>query len=82
MLLKNLIKNLLKKKKIIVRDYPSTVNKLKRLYIFAIKGNKLNGEKYIKEAIKNGAIAIICSENCKYFDKKVPIIKTSNIRYF
>ena len=84
MLLKNLIKNFLKKKKkIIVRGLSINSKQIKKGFIFfAIKGNKLNGEKYIKEAIKNGAIAIICSKNCKYFDKKVPIIKTSNIRYF
>ena len=78
----NLIKNL-PKEKIIVRGLSINSKQIKKGFIFlAIKGNKLNGEKYIKEAIKNGAIAIICSKNCKYFDKKVPIIKTSNIRYF
>ena len=49
MLLKNLISNIPKRrKKIKIRGLASDSNKIKKGYIFfAIKGNKLDGEKYI-----------------------------------
>ena len=47
---------------------------------FAIKGNKINGEKFINDAITRGAHAVVCSKKCKYRNKKIPIIKTSKIR--
>ena len=84
MLLKKLIKNLSKdKQNVTVRGLASNSKKVKRIFFFAIKGNKLNGEKYIDEAIKNGAIVIICAKNCKFKskNKKINVIKTSNIRY-
>ena len=86
MLLKKLIKNLSKDKhNISIKGLASNSKKVKKNYIFfAINGNKLNGEKYIDEAIKNGAIIIVCAKNCKFKtkNKKIYVIKTSNIRYF
>ena len=71
MLLKKLIKNLpQEKQKITVKGLTTSSKKVKKNFIFfAIKGNKFNGEKFIHEAIDNGAIVIICSNNCKYKNK-------------
>ena len=83
MLLKNLIKDISKdKKNTIISGLSTNSNEIKKNYIFfAIKGNKFNGEKYIKKAIKKGASVIICSKNCKFKDKKIIVIKTQNIRF-
>lgn len=35
---------------------------------FAIKGEHLNGQDYIPEAVKNGAVAVVCSEPIKPID--------------
>ncbi len=82
MFLEKIIKNPQKeKKKIRVKGLEINSKKIKKGYIFfAIKGQKFNGEKFINEAIKNGAIAIVCAKNCKYKNKKIPIIKTNKIR--
>ena len=82
MLLKKLIKKYYsKKKKIKIKGLSINSKKIKKGYIFfAIKGNKTNGEKFIKEAVSNGAAAIICSEKCKYTSKHIPIIKTKSVR--
>ncbi len=84
MLLKNLIKNIPKKKgKITIKGLSTNSKEVKNGYIFfAIKGNKVNGENYINEAIINGATVIVCSHNCKYKNKKIYIIKKKNIRFF
>ena len=83
MLLKTLIKNLPKeKKKIKISGLAINSKKVKKDYIFfAIKGDQFNGEKFINEAINNGASVIICSKKCKYSNKSIFILKTSNIRY-
>ncbi len=83
MLLKNLIKNISSDKKNIVVSGISTNSKeVKKNYIFfAIKGNKLNGEKFIKDAIYKGASVIVCSKKCKFKDKNILIIKTNEIRH-
>ena len=83
MLLKDLIKNLPEEtKKNRVRGLSIDSKKIKQGFIFfAIKGKKFNGEKYINEAIKKGSIAIVCSKTCNFKSKKIPIIKTSNVRY-
>ena len=83
MLLKNLIKNISKdKKNTIISGLSTNSNEVKRNYIFfAIKGNRLNGEKYIKKAIEKGASVIVCSKNCKFKDKKILIVRTQNIRF-
>ena len=84
MLLKNLIENLpSKKKNIEVKGLAINSKKVKKNFIFfAIKGNKINGEKYINEAINKGATVIICSKNCKFKNKKILIIKTLDVRFY
>ena len=83
MLLKNLIKDVPNDKKNIVISGLSTNSKeIKKNHIFfAIKGNKLNGENFIQDAINKGASVIICSKGCKFINKDILIIKTKNIRY-
>ena len=68
MFLKNLIKNLPQNKKNIqVQGLATNSKNVKKNFIFfAIRGHKINGERYIDEAISRGAIAIICSNKCKY----------------
>ena len=82
MLLKKLINNLPKdKKKIKIKGLSTNSKEVKKGYIFfAVKGNRNNGEKFIKEAINKGASAIICSNNCKYKNEKIPVIKKKDIR--
>ena len=84
MLLKNLIKNLSKeKKKIKIQGLAINSQKIRKGFIFfAIKGKKINGEKYIRDAIKKGAAAVVCSKNCKYNYNigKTVIIKTKDVR--
>ena len=77
MLLKKLIKNLPNnQKKIRILGLASNSKKIKKGFIFfAIKGQKINGEKFINEAIEKGAIAIVSSKNCNFTDKKIPVIK-------
>ena len=84
MLLKNLINNLPEgKKKITIRGLSTNSQEVKKGYIFfAVKGNNNNGEKYIKDAVNKGASTIVCSNKCKYRNKKVIIIKKKNIRNF
>jgi len=83
MLLKNLIKGIPKYgSNIFISGIATNSNEVKKNYIFfAIRGNKLNGEIFIKDAIKKGASVIICSNKCKFKDDKIKIIKTSNIRH-
>ena len=68
MLLKNLIKNTPKSKEnIFISGLSSNSKNVKKNFIFfAIKGNKINGEKFIKDAIKKGASVIVCSKKCKF----------------
>ena len=84
MLLKNLIKNTPEnKKRLIIHGLTTNSKKVKKGYIFfAIKGYKLNGEKFIHEAVRNGAAVVVCSKKCKYINKKILIKKTSDIRNF
>jgi UDP-N-acetylmuramyl tripeptide synthase len=67
MLLKKLIKNIPKEKEdVVISGLSANSKEIKKNYIFfAIKGRKLNGEKFIDNAIDNGASVIICSKNCK-----------------
>ena len=71
MLLKKIIKDLKEtKKKISIKGLASNSKNVQKGFIFfAIKGHKFNGEKFIKDAIKKGASAIVCSKNCKYKNK-------------
>ena len=82
MLLKNLIKNISKNKKnIFISGLSSNSKEIKKNYIFfAIKGNKINGEKFILQAIQKGAAVIVCSRSCNIKNNKVLIIKTNKIR--
>ena len=84
MLLKNLIKNSPKSiKNLNIKGLALNSREVKRGYIFfAVKGNNSNGENYISEAIKNGAIIIICSDKCKFKSKKVYLIKTKKVRSY
>ena len=72
MLLKKLIKNLsLEQNKIKIRGLSIDSKKIHKGFIFfAIKGHRLNGEKFIHEAVKKGASVIICSNKCRYVSKK------------
>ena len=83
MLLKNLIKNIPKvKRNTFISGIASNSKKVKKNYIFfATKGYKINGEKFIGDAIKRGASVIICSKKCKFTNKNVLIFKTKNIRH-
>ena len=80
MLLKNLINSSSKKiNKITVNDLSLDSRKVKKNSLFfALQGTKVNGEKFIEEAILNGASAIVCSKRCKLKNYKIPIIKVTN----
>tara|TARA_B100001248_G_C27396456_1_gene465897 strand:- start:2389 stop:5151 length:2763 start_codon:yes stop_codon:yes gene_type:complete len=82
MLLKNLIKNISKdKKNITISGLSTNSQEIKKNYIFfAIKGNKVNGEKFIKAAILKGAAVIVCSKSYKAKNNNIPIIKTNDVR--
>ncbi len=82
MLLKKLISYLPKdKQKIRISGLADNSKKVKKNYIFfAIKGQKFNGEKFISQAVSKGASVIICSKACRYQNKNILIIKTSDIR--
>tara|TARA_B100000963_G_scaffold232516_1_gene203075 strand:- start:16836 stop:19595 length:2760 start_codon:yes stop_codon:yes gene_type:complete len=84
MLLKNLIKDAPQRKKnILISGLATNSKDIKKNYIFfAIKGNKVNGEKFIKKAIAKGASVIVCSKKCKINHKNVIIIKKKDVRYF
>ncbi len=83
MLLKNLIRDIPKEKRnTFISGISSNSKDVKKNYIFfAIKGKKLNGEKFIENAITKGASVIICSKHCNFKDKNIQIIKTKNIRH-
>ena len=81
MLLRKLIKNIpINKKRYLSQVSPQTVKKSKKFYFFAIKGNQVNGEKYIKEAIRKGAVIIVCSKRYKIKNENILIIRTNKIR--
>ena len=66
MLLKNLIRSVPSNiKNIIISGISVNSKEVKKNNIFfAIKGKKINGEKFIKEAIKRGAKVVVCSKTC------------------
>ena len=84
MLLKNLIKNSPQSLRTLkIKGLALNSRDVKKGFIFfAVKGNRFNGENYINQAIKNGAIVIICSSSCKFKSKKVFVIKTKVIRFY
>ena len=81
MLLKKLIKNCPSKfSNIIVRGLSSDSRKLKKGELFfALRGTQINGERFINQAIKKGACAVISSKKNK---KNPKIIKVKNVREY
>ena len=71
MLLKNLINNLSKEKKIKITGLATNSKNVAKGNIFALKGNKFNGEQFVKEAIKKGASVIVSSRNFKSEKKEI-----------
>ena len=56
-------------------------NLVKKNYIFfAIKGNNLDGNKYIQDAIKNGSKIIISEKVKERFENKILYLKNKNPR--
>ena len=82
MLLKQLIENLPEEKKNIhIRGLEINSKNVKKGFIFfAIKGQKVNGEKYIPESVKNGAKVVICSKNCDYKNENLVVIRTKKCK--
>ena len=82
MFLGKVIKNLNKKYNYIkFRGISFNSKKCKNNDIFfAIKGNDLNGTKYIDEAIRNGAKVIVSNLKFQGFKKKILFIRSKNIR--
>ena len=80
MLLKNLIKNCpYSLKDLKVKGIATNSKQIKKDYLFfAIKGQKLDGTHYIKEAIRRGAIAVISEK--KSSNKKIIFCKNKNIK--
>ena len=83
MLLKNLIKNIPNNKKnIFISGISSNSNEVKKNYIFfAVKGNKINGERFIRNAVKKGVAVIVCSKTYKIKNKNIYVIKTNKVRH-
>ena len=84
MLLKNLIKKPPKTlEELKIKGIALNSKDVKKGFIFfAIKGSKTSGEKYINQAVKNGATLIICQKYSKFFNTKVNIIKTNEERKY
>ena len=84
MLLKNLIKNIkINYKNKEISGLSTDSRKIKKNYIFfAIKGNRYNGENFIKDAIAKGSSVIVCSSNCNFKSKQAFVIKTKDIRNY
>jgi len=58
----------------------NSLNVKKNNIFFAIKGTKINGNKFIKRAIENGARTIVSDLSFQGLKKKVLYIKTNNCR--
>ena len=73
MLLKKIIKDLPKNfSNIYIEGLSLDSRQIKNNYLFfAVKGNVYNGEKYILDAIKNGAKVVICSSKSKVKNNKI-----------
>ena len=82
MYLGNLIKNLDKDlRKINISGVSFESSSVKKNYIFfAIKGQKFDGNKFINDAIKNGAKVIISEKKIDNKKKKIVYLKNKNIR--
>ena len=84
MLLKNLIKKYPQGKGgLIIKGLAINSKKVKKGFIFfALRGAKNNGEKYIKEAVRNGAVIIVCSTDCDFKSNNLCVIKRKKVRDF
>ena len=82
MFLSNLLKSASKNhRKILAKGISFDSRKVKKDYIFfAIKGNKTSGNKFINDALLNGASAIISNNRIKYKNKKIPLILVKDVR--
>ena len=82
MYLGNLIKKLDKKyDKVFFSGIAFNSSNVKKNYIFfAIKGNKFDGNNYIKDAIKKGAKIIISENKIVFKNKRVIYLKIKNPR--
>ena len=83
MLLKNLIRAHLKEdiRNIDIKNLSLDSRKVKKGDLFfSLKGKKLHGDKFINEAIKKGARAVICSRKTKIQVEKIPVIKLNHPR--
>ena len=58
----------------------NSLNLKKNNIFFAIKGTKINGNKFIKDAIKKGAGTIVSNLNFKGLKNRVLYIKSNNPR--
>ena len=58
----------------------NSLNLKKNNIFFAIKGTKINGNKFIKDAIKNGARTIVSNLNFEGLKNGVLYIKSNNPR--
>jgi MurE/MurF fusion protein len=77
----NFIKNLDKKKNFFFSGIAFNSSQVKKGDIFfAIKGDKFDGNNYIKEAIKKGAKIIISEKKIKYRHKDIIFLKKKNPR--
>ena len=80
MLLKNLIKNCPKSlKKIKVLNLSSDTRKLKKKDLFfALSGSKNNGNKFINEALRKGACAVVTDKKLEKYNSKVILVNNVN----
>ncbi len=54
---------------------------VKKDYIFfALKGQKFNGENYIRDAVIKGAKVIVCSKKCNYKNDNIILIKKESVK--
>ncbi len=82
MLLKNLIKFTSKKfDKINVVNLSLDSRKVKKGDLFfALEGKNQNGDQFLEEAKKKGAVAIVCGKRTKVKNLKIPQIKVKNVK--
>ena len=84
MLLKNLIKSPPQDlKELNIKGLAINSKKVRKGFIFfAIKGKKSDGENFIRQAIKKGAILVVASKKCKIKSNKVNILKINDVRAY
>jgi len=82
MLLRNLLSSIKKDyQKISVNGISFDSRQVKKKYVFfAIKGNKISGNKFINDAILRGASAIVCNKKIKIKKSKTPLILVKDVR--